>query len=51
MDGCEKRAFSPPENAKKENQLEHKYEVRNCFLWTVRSSSMKDYICHYGVCT
>ena len=21
------------------------------FLWTVKSSSMKDYTCHYGVCT
>jgi hypothetical protein len=29
MERCEKRSFSAPKNAKKENQLKHKNQVRN----------------------
>ena len=37
---------------RKENHLKHKNQVRNrLFLMTVRSSSMKDYTCHYVVST
>jgi hypothetical protein len=42
--------FQAPQNAKK-NQLKHKNQVGNRHLFTVRSSSMKDYTCHYGECT
>jgi hypothetical protein len=43
--------FSAPQNAKKDNHLKHKNQVPNTLLLTVRTSSMKDYTCHYGVST
>jgi len=46
-----KTCFTAPQNAKKENQLKHKNQVRNRLLLTVRSSGMKDYTCHYQVST
>jgi hypothetical protein len=32
MERFEKRVFSAPQNAKKENQLKHKNQVRNILL-------------------
>jgi len=46
-----KKCFSATQNAKRENQLKHKNQVRNKILLTERSSSMKDYTCHYVVST
>jgi len=43
--------FSASQNAKNESHLKHKIQVRNRFFLTVRSSSMKDYTCHYVVST
>ena len=43
--------FSAPQNAKKENRLKHKTKCVTDFLLTVRSSSMKNYTCHYEVST
>ena len=42
--------FSAPRNAKKENQLKHKNQVRNR-LFVDRSSSMYYYTCNYEVST
>ena len=42
-----KTCFSASQNAKNESQPKHKNQVRNRHLLTVRSSSMKDYTCHY----
>ena len=45
-----KRAFQLLK-MRKENQLKHKTKSVTDFLLTVRSSSMKDCTCHYGVST
>ena len=42
-----KTCFSASQNAKNESQPKHKNQVRNRIFLTVRSSSMKDYTCHY----
>ena len=44
-----KMFFSAPQNAKRKICWNMKTKFRIDFLSTVRSSSMKDYTCHYGV--
>jgi len=43
--------FTAPQNANKENQMQHKNQERNRSLFTVGSWSMKDFFFHYGVST
>ena len=43
--------FSASQNAKNESHLKHKTKCVTEFLLTVRSSSIKDYTCHYVVST
>ena len=50
MERCEKRAFQLLK-MRKENQLYIKTKCVTDYLLTVRSSSMKDYTCHYLVST
>jgi len=47
----EKKCFSAPQNAKKENLLKHKYKCVTDILLTARSSSMKVYTCQVGLST
>ena len=46
-----KNVFSSPENAKKKIHSNIYTMSVTDYLLTVRSSSMKDYTCHYGVST
>jgi len=46
-----KTCFSDSQNAKNENQLKHKNQVRNRHFIEVSSSCMKDYTRHYVVRT
>ena len=46
MEWCEERAFHLLK-MRKISHLKHKIQVRNSFLLSFRSSSMKNYTCHY----
>ena len=48
---CEKRAFQPLKMRKKKKSWNIKSKCITDFLFTVRSSRMKDYTCHYKVNT
>jgi len=51
MDRCEKRAFQLLKMRKRKISWNIKTKCVTDFLLTVRSSSMMDYTCHYGVST
>ena len=51
MEWCEKRAFQLLKMRKMKESWNKKTECVTDFLLTVRTSSMKDYTCHYAVST